>query len=122
MAQEEKQLLLKDLCARLPYMVKVHIIDANGTEIDDELTTSTISHLDRWVVKPYLRPMSSRTEEEWKEYTEECNKVLLMRYRAENHYSVTDWLLSHHFDFRGLIEKGLAIEAPEDMYEKGGSK
>ena len=68
-------------------------------------------------LRPYLRSMSSMTEEERREYCNECNKVLLMRYRAENHYPVIDWLLSHHFDFRGLIEKGLALKAPEGMYE-----
>lgn len=118
MTQEEKQILLKDLCSRLPYRVKVHIIDETGAEINDELTTSTISHLDRWIVKPYLRLMSSMTKEERKEYTEECNKVLLMLYEAENHYSTTDWLLKHHFDFRGLIPMGLALKALEWMYKE----
>lgn len=114
MTTEEKQLLLKDLSARLPYRVKVHIIDANGAEIDDRLTTSTISHLDRWVVKPYLRPMSSMTEEEKKEYD---HRLECMFYDTmyDDAFAV-DWLNEHHFDFRGLIEKGLALGAPEDMY------
>lgn len=117
MTQEEKQLLLKDLCSRLPYRVKVHIIDEIGAEIDDELTTSTISHLDRWVVKPYLRPMSSMTEEEFFNY----KHLDLLDYSNDGfempNFRSIDWLISHHFDFRGLIEKGLALEAPEGMYK-----
>ena len=127
MTLKEKRLLLKDLCYRLPYSVKVHIIGANGAVIDDELTTSTISHLDRWVVKPYLRPMSSMTEKEktvfdnfcvvdefvWKGNLEKGfpNQAIIMS-------DGIDWLLSHHFDFRGLIKKGLALEAPKDMYKE----
>lgn len=124
--KEKQQLLLKDLCARLPYGVRVNIIeDAGGAEIDDELTTSTISHSFMWTVKPYLRPMSSMTEEEkevfddfcvvnefvWKGDTEKGypNQAIIMS-------DGIDWLLEHHFDFRGLIEKGLALEAPKDMY------
>jgi hypothetical protein len=124
--QEEKQLLLKDLCARLPYRVKVHIIGETGAEIDDKLTTSTISHLDRWVVKPYLRPMSSMTEEEKKVFDDFCvvdefawngNAEIGYKNQANIMSDGIDWLLKHHFDFRGLIEKGLALEAPEDMYK-----
>lgn len=129
MTQEEKQLLLlKDLCARLPYGVRVNIIeDAGGAEIDDELTTSTISHSFMWTVKPYLRPMSSMTEKEktvfdnfcvvdefvWKGNLEKGfpNQAIIMS-------DGIDWLLSHHFDFRGLIKKGLALEAPKDMYKE----
>ena len=122
MAQEEKQLLLKDLCARLPYGVKVHIIDATGAEIDDKLTTSTISHLDRWIVKPYLRPMSSMTEEEQKEFVQFhcvklCPIVLNDSLTVENESKMMDWLIAHHFDFRGLIKKGIALEVPEGMYK-----
>jgi len=121
MTHEEKLLLLKDLSARLPYGVKVHIIDATGTEIDDELTPFTISHIVMWTVKPYLRPMSSMTEEEQKEFVQFhcvnlCPIVLNSHLTVENEGKMIDWLLSHHFDFRGLINKGLAFEAPEGMY------
>lgn len=112
MTQEEKELLLKDLCARLPYGVKVHIIDATGAEIDDRLTTSTISHLDRWVVKPYLRPRNSVTKKELKEYDKIFNKALDM-------WEVMDWMNDHYLDYRDLIPKGLALEAPEGMYKEG---
>lgn len=121
MTQEEKQLLLKDLCARLPYSPICHIVGENGAEIDDILTTSTIQNLDVWVVKPYLRPMSSMTEEEWKEYCSLCepeegfdsdNSPIILAYN--NTIPSFDWLLAHHFDFRGLIEKCLAIEVTKD--------
>ena len=124
MTQEEKQLLLTDLCARLPYGVKIQTWY-------DEIITSDLNtfpysteemdkegmwdQLDNF--KPYLRPMSSMTNDERKEYVAKCNKVLLMRYNVSNHYPLVDWLLSHHFDYRGLIEKGLALEAPEGMYK-----
>ena len=126
MTKEEKELLLKDLCARVPYHPKINIYNDSWEgcqigEFDNELWCHHIEafNCNRIEIKPYLRPMSSiwETEEERKEYVKECNKVLLMRYNAKNHYPVTDWLLEHHFDFRGLIEKGLALEAPEGMYE-----
>ena len=75
-------------------------------------------------IKPYLRPMSSMTEEEKKEYDELCDNCL-ERDSVDYNIStldrtqlvfVIDWLYEHHFDFRGFIEKGLALEAPEGIY------
>ena len=65
--------------------------------------------------KPYLRPMSSMTEEEKKE----LNNVLEFQYYSDDSCMCesTDWLNAHHFDYRGLIERGLALEAPEGMYK-----
>ena len=110
MTQEEKELLLKDLCARLPYRTKVHIIGEGGVEIDADLTTSTIDYFESWTVQSYLRPMSSMTENELNEYNKIFNKSL-------NMWEVVDWMNAHHFDYRGLIEKGLALEAPGNMYK-----
>lgn len=127
MTKKEKQLLLKDLCARLLYGVKVHIIDATGAEIDDELTTSTISHFDRWVVKPYLRPMSSMIEEEKTVFDNFCVvDEFVWKGNLEKGFSNQatimsdgiDYLLSRHLDFRGLIQMGLALEAPKNMYKE----
>lgn len=138
MTNEEKQLLLRDLCARLPYNVKIQgtiykdILDNDGEEtgeVKEEIVTFILHIIGKNAImydgcwtsiefcKPYLRPMSSMTEEEREEYRTECKKVLLMRYRVNNHYPVTDWLNAHHFDYRGLIEKRLALEAPEGMYK-----
>ena len=119
MKPEYKQLLLLDLCARLPYSPICHIIGENGAEIDDILTTSTIQNLDVWVVKPYLRPMSSMTEEEIIEFN---NIPSTKNYTIiENdlpwdvaHYKQIDWLNKKMFDYRGLIPKNLAIEVTED--------
>ena len=114
MTQEEKQLILKDLCARLPYGVKVHIThDWFYEEIepyDRRLDCDVIKHLraNEYTVKPYLRPMSSMTEEEYQEFGYD-----VLRYTPREF----DWLNAHHFDYRGLIEKGLALEAPEGMYK-----
>ena len=104
MTNEEKQLLFKDLCARLPY--KVYVQCVNGI---DTLTDGNFSHLfvSVYDIKPYLRSMSSMTEEENNHY---INTFICM-------WDAVDWLNSHHFDYRGLIEKGLAIEAPKDMYK-----
>lgn len=114
MTQEEKQILLKDLCARLPYRVKVQIPVMNDTIT---LTCGDISAYffnpnNKVFLKPYLRPMSSMTEEEKSE--EPAGTSLdgyMYVYEAEEY---VDWLNAHHFDYRNLIEKGLAIEVTED--------
>lgn len=142
MTQEEKDLLLKDLCARLPYNVQVK------TEYDDciSFTWNELKYFthENKICKPYLRPMSSMTEEDiqslfnamypnlrmmW--YEKETD---LIRFRAADYnnkrflhitlwfnkvYSLEqiDWFNAHHFDYRGLIEKSLAIVALENMYK-----
>ena len=75
--------------------------------IDDGLTGQS--------VKPYLRPMSSMTLEERFEYNGLINYVADFSFELMS-WKVYDWLNKHHFDYRGLIEKGLALEAPEGMY------
>ena len=117
MTKEEKQLLLKDLCARLPYGVNLHIefYDLQGdgklASRDIKLTHSNIAYCfdnSHWVsVKPYLRPMSSMTEEE---------KVFVYNGHIE-FWVREDYCNKHHLDYRGLIAMGLAIEAPEGMYK-----
>ena len=121
MTQEEKQLLLKDLCARLPYGVKA----TNGHGILKlSPRTDVIYVVDNGYI-PYLRSMSSMTKEEFDEYMRFIKHSWEGIDKEEDDYYVkvkdrdvyTDWLLSHHFDFRGLIPMGLALEAPEDMYK-----
>ena len=122
--QEEKQLLLKDLCSRLPYRTKIHIIGEGGEEIDADLTTSTIDYFMSWTIKPYLRPMSSMTEEEENEFISlnaipsPCQLPNHTRMSWYSNATMLDWLNAHHFDYRGLIKKGLALEAAKDMYKK----
>ena len=116
---EVNNIVLIDLCSRLPYRVKVEhngevkSIARYDTRERFELTDGTITSYVN--LKPYLRPMSSMTEEEVKEYKKTCEY-------SENDeffyptFKTYDWLNAHHFDYRGLIEKGLALEAPEGMY------
>ena len=115
MTQEDKDLLLKDLCARLPYFTNVQI--KNEIVVFDSICDDDGYHFnfigdDREGVnieniKPYLFPMSSMTEEQNLEYLSTC--------RGGNAYHPTyksfDWLDKNLFDYRGLIEKGLAIDA-----------
>lgn len=111
MTQEEKQLLLKDLCGRLPYGVKVRYIFGDGSHCPFELSTKILQECFDKGFLPYLRPMSSMTEEEKSEYFNSYD----WEYFEEG--TPFDWLNEHHFDYRGLIEKGLALKAPEDMYK-----
>ena len=113
MTQENKELLLKDLCARLPYGVYVQVVDRVGYTHTWEIKPEIIEKMG-WSfksVKPYLRPMSSMTVEESGEYYNIETKNL---FSWEISSKQMDWLNAHHFDYRGLIEKGLAIEVTED--------
>lgn len=160
MTQEEKQLLFKELCTRLPYGIKVHyqeeicsidcicsdgrilLIDKYGIQLPN-IGDSLFEDIDK--IKPYLRPISSMTEEEKKELLRIIVGKKAVKYfqvlsdgsidntdskhqdlhKFSMHYinfsgstttSYIDWLNAHHFDYRGLIEKGLAIEATTNMY------
>lgn len=122
MTQEEKQLLIKDLCARLPYGVR-YKGDCGWPINPYQHTTSLCNILNAEEPLVYLRPMSSMTEEEKKEF-QACHCVYElhpdfqpMMCNLANECNMFDWLNEHHFDYRGLIPMGLAIEAPEDMYK-----
>lgn len=128
MTKKQKQLLVKALCGYLPYGLKIckvkpsflkedglHIQDAQG--IDLVLTivlTNTFARVED--MKPYLRPMSSMTEKERAKYLKACDKETDDAL-AQPRYSGVDWLNEHHFDYRGLIGMGLALEAEEGMYD-----
>ena len=140
MRKEDKELLLKDLSARLPYGVIVHHKNVNrdfnliAVFNDGRIGVSTLkeniglSPTSINECQPYLRPMSSMTEEEKGEL--QNNFCYGWNYKEEdvwdffNHHKIytadaellVGWLNSHHFDYRGLIENGLAIEASEGMY------
>lgn len=122
MKQEDKELLLIDLSARLPYKVKVCLYEKetcilmgiNGYEayLDVDSDSFRIES-----IKPYLRPMSSMTEEEIKELLNIDTKRCIFSSRHLTWHldgEVVDYLNSHHFDYRGLIEKGLAIEVTKE--------
>jgi len=146
MKQEDKDLLLKDLCARLPYgMIKCQYTKSGCNPETFEDTVETLddaivfiepdiynvflygegTDVDIDDIKPYLRPMSSMTEEERRALLkygtvgmDENDKVFdIYPYGMKRNMAVIDYLNAHHFDYRGLIEKGLALEAPEGMYK-----
>ena len=142
MTQGEKPLLIKDLCARLPYGVKFHFYpgkDDKGKETIDtaisydgdyQCVETNIEGFNVKNIKLYLRPMSSMTEEERKELSIILNYEFYVdddfalvaeddrhRIRIDLMEKYIDWLIAHHFDYRGLIPMGLALEAPEGMYK-----
>ena len=125
MKKEERQLLLKDLSARLPYNPMVHIHDLNVIDYDNYLYATYLDSMMSYSIrlKPYLRPMSSMTEEEEKEYRKTMDKLYSNSddFSKYTEYSWTietfDFLNAHHLDYRDLISKGLAFEAPKDMYK-----
>lgn len=141
MTQEYKDLLLKDLCARLPYGVKVHAkyIDTDTnveTEKDGVLSmidndtiiafttddTNCYNYVAIHEVKPYLVPLSSMTEEQEQEWYQTWVQPMLERLspntrkedlilQAKAQWFGTDWLNENHFDYRGLIPADAAIDA-----------
>lgn len=156
MTEREKQLLLKYLCAILPYDVNAKgnydVFDDNGNVVKMEATGTVV-----WVskeyatigfegiyysincridtVKPYLRPISCMTEEEvdtlfnvlkidekrgdWLKVND-IGIIRLFTEAGKDFYEIAaafDYLNSIRVDYRGLIEKGLALEAPEGMYK-----
>lgn len=132
MKQEDKDLLLKDLCSRLPYGVKAYI--KNWSKLDRKYyegvytvgsvypsinniygytengSVEVILGYSDYFIKPYLFPLSSMTEEQMEEYDnlrQDINDKLKDWKCAE----LLDWLNKNHFDYRGLIEMGMAIDA-----------
>lgn len=117
MKNEDRQLLLQDLCARLPYKVKASYYGAEEEcETWDEvesITTDGYVDIGQYslpieCIKPYLFPLSSMTEEQEEEYNKlNCYELGCFPHLEE----ALDYLIENHFDYRGLIPKGLAIDA-----------
>ena len=145
MTQEDKELVFKDICARLPYGVHIlvhdtfeystvpfqnaylkacdtsELIDSISLNLrynsKDKLFNKIIKERKNYLeIKPYLLPMSSMTDKQKNEY-----QYITERWMYDPAYSIsdsTDWLNKNHFDYRGLIEKGLAIDATgTDIYD-----
>lgn len=124
MTEEEKQLLLQDLAARLPYEIILLSSNEKITYQTDGDTAAELLVEEGW--KPYLRPMSSMTEEEENEWFglntdplleavgERHTRIEDLMLRAKSQYNPVDWLNAHHFDYRGLISIGLAIEVTSE--------
>lgn len=146
MTHEEKQLLIKDICTRLPYGVKVwyKYYPTNVTEkfaisirlSDNKIALSSkftkegawhpIEEAGEILIKPYLRPMSSMTMEEIKYKLSKFFRIIntniegigyVPTLNSGSAIEYINWLNENHFDYNGLIEKGLAIEALEGMYK-----
>ena len=136
--KEDKELLLKDLCARLPYGVKLwhesyvdlitlHSIDATHCGVEISIDSSD-SGTPWWnsieQVKPYLFPLSSMTEEQKKFFKDrpifldsDNDLVVKEDFLGNSQFTMLDdwvevilWLVKNHFDYRGLIPKGVAID------------
>ena len=116
MTQADKELLIKDLCARLPYGVKVRT--SFGGEIRNDKVQLNFAQLSLFEaghedVKPYLFPLSSMTEAQRKEYhnlcsvgTDECGDIIYF-----DTYESIDYLNKNKFDYRYLIPMRLANDA-----------
>jgi len=120
MNKKDYSVLIKEFSERLPHDLyfshcgKVHKL--KSIELDDKNILNNRYPIE--ICYPYLRPMSSMTEEESKEFallqTDFYVDGFLYPIAAIN---MINWLNSHYFDYCGLIERGLALEAPEDMYK-----
>jgi hypothetical protein len=138
MTQEQKDLLLKDRCARLPYGVKCacnkNTYTAKGLDliVTDEgdweyaVTAKGIAPIEIDFIKPYLFPLSSMTEEQWldtpyanlNKFTFDsfkcgCSTLAFETYEVNLSYVVEfiNWCYKNHFDIYGLIPMGLAEDA-----------
>lgn len=119
LTQADKDLLIKDLCGRLPYGVKcetnrgpltIYTMAYDGSVLfKDGITQFCMDN-----PKPYLRSVRNMTDDEENEYKSTCIQLNDIINIATFH--TFDWFNKHHFDYRDLIEKGLAPEAPEGMY------
>lgn len=118
MKQEDKELLLKDLCARLPYgvVVETQLVGMPRAKypvlkvLQSYMLCAFMQTIENVIRKPYLRPMSSMTEEEKKEY----KHLVAFSGSPTGSAKFVDWLNAHHFDYRGLIPMGLAIEVTKE--------
>jgi len=134
MEKKQKKLITTDICARLPYGIKVHRFSDNADiDIDTENFSHFLEYSEDDEFKPYLRPLSSMTEDEKKVYHKllqmSVTVVMPNKVRKETSYIVDleddgdglnhlyDWFNENHFDYRGLIPMGLALEASENMYK-----
>ena len=125
MEKEDLELLTKDLCSRLPYGVIVcpHKRECLSSRLElvfiknglVKCNLGKIANVDAEKCKPYLRTLSldNMTWDERLEYDKFVNAPNSNAW----HRDEIDWMNAHHFDYRGLIGKGLAIEAPKEMYQ-----
>lgn len=124
MTNEDKELLLRDLCARSPYGVKIYLEDAPNATLVGVVNGGIIPHCNKYdytynlpwnieYVKPYLFPLSSMTvEQKFEFHSLQVENSKGGSYSTINECSIIiDWCNKNHFDYRGLIPMGLAIDA-----------
>lgn len=145
MTAQDKDLLFRDLCARLPYRVRIRLDNYYTKDTEESVLSSYLVDsyyaIEYRNLRPYLRPMSSMTKEEIEEYRNLSDEVIGSYGPYHHEFSVhcvrlgikpgnphecvddflnmeaIDWLNKKGFDYRGLIPMGLALEAPKDMYK-----
>ena len=125
MIKEDRELLMRDLSCRIPYgvfvkidgmskIVKLTSISCYG-EVGVDDGSNYLYPISE--VKPYLFPLSSMTEEQEKEYNETLGVVINIDdstvFEEDKTYHTLDWLNKNHFDYRFLIDEGLAIDATD---------
>lgn len=126
MTQEGKELILKDISGRLPYglIVQISLFRNDGKrsdiELDPHVTENIWEIIDKYHALPYLRSMSSMTEEEKLQLSqyacigEDLNGEFIDEVQRKDCAAYIDWLNKNHFDYRELIPKGLAIEVTKE--------
>ena len=131
MTADERRLLFIELASRLPYGVIIRVQENTEHEFDSYITSVSLNSIETSPInesdsgpnvfyrieycKPYLRPMSSMTKEERKEYDIFCLSSYL-GIDEESASNFVDWLNKKMFDYRGLILRDLAFEAPDGIY------
>lgn len=127
MNDKDKQELLIAISGYLPYGLKLDILVRDNPDIHsiDQVRYNNVGTYERLIknedskfdIKPYLRPLSSMTDEEKKEIQDKHIVIAINTSgKVETDANGFDWLNAHHFDYRSLIDKGLALEEPENMY------
>ena len=116
MTQEQKTLLMRDLCARLPYGVKISVDDRIETLEGIDMLDNVVSYdcflsSDIEDVKPYLLPLSSMTEEQKEEHKDLLDNQYLGLDGNGNVFTLQDFYCKYHLDYRGFIPTGFAKDA-----------
>ena len=144
LTEDQKKILMADITARIQYKPRVRYVDSIGYEhvlllygYDNDYFIITNQRVEINEFQLYLRKLSDMTPDEKDDFysllgkipafTENGSIILLqdaditeigdMMMFCRHSYMIADWMLSHHFDYRGLIDAGLAVEAPQHLYK-----
>lgn len=136
----QEDLLEQEVVSRIPFSLKVYcpdwageplmVIGVDYSENDDAdsgdptencyVTLESGPDVHISMIRPYLRPLSEMTDSEWAELDEKIIQAGGIGYNHQYNDATAivyiDFMLKHHFDYRGLIDMGLAIKAPKEMY------